>query len=85
MSNFIDSIPEMTDKKLADALDFAQRLRGFGRGLPKHLLEQEQALLEERAKRRGESPPKKRKKRDKLIPKTEPVRAVPVGRKFREE
>ena len=52
----------MSDEKIERCLEFAQKIRqaitqqsrSKVRGLPKHLKDQEKALLRERARRRGE-------------------------------
>lgn len=59
---FLAGIPEMTDEKIQQCLEFAQMIRDATRqqsrmkvrDLPKHLKDQEKALLKERARRRGE-------------------------------
>jgi hypothetical protein len=59
---FLARIPEMSDEKVQQCLDFAQKIREATRqqsrarmrDLPKHLKAQEKALLKERDRRRGE-------------------------------
>jgi hypothetical protein len=59
---FLAEIPGMSDEKIGRCLEFAQKIRqaitqqsrSKVRGLPKHLKDQEKALLRERARRRGE-------------------------------